>query len=351
MLHNFALLGDPADFKSPVNGDEPAWEHTLFLHDPACQKITLKPSVSGFWKPLNNRYVDPGQLYRLARDLRGASTILAQSEQSGYQAALCLAATQAKRRLFMIFHGHKWWTRRNRMLNSIAGLSKSVHFLCLSQALREVLVTQCGVDPARVHTTGFGVDAEFFRPAGQVSSPSILSAGTASRDYRSLIEAVAGLDVPVKIAADSNWYKEPLNFDMASKPDNVEIFSAGNYVGLRQLYSEASFVVVPLLDVTYACGYAVIAEAMAMGKAVIATRTGAPSDLIEDGVSGLYVPPGDVAALREAIARLLADPASAQRMGAAARARVEGEFNLHAYVARLRAAMEPPPARLRTGPL
>jgi glycosyltransferase involved in cell wall biosynthesis len=339
VLQNFALLGDPADFKSPVKGAEPAWEHTLFLDDPACQRITIKPSTSGFWKTLNNRHVDPGQLYRLAADLRAASTILAQSEQSGYQAALCLAATQSKRRLFMIFHGHNWWTRRNRMLNAISGLSKSVHFLCLSQALGDILVTRCGVAPARVHVTGFGVDAEFFQPAGPVSSPTILSAGTASRDYRSLINAVEGLSVPVKIAADSNWYKEPLNFDMASKPANVDIFSAGNYVGLRQIYSEASFVVVPLLDVDYACGYAVIAEAMAMGKAVIATRTGAPSDLIEDGVSGLYVPPGDVVALREAIARLLADPAATHRMGAAGRARVESEFNLQAYVARLRTAM------------
>jgi glycosyltransferase involved in cell wall biosynthesis len=66
--------------------------------------------------------------------------------------------------------------------------------------------------------------------------------------------------------------------------------------------------VIPLLDVTFACGYAVIVEAMAMGKAVIATRTQAPSDLIEDGVSGIYVPPGDVAAMRREIEKLLSNP-------------------------------------------
>lgn len=62
-------------------------------------------------------------------------------------------------------------------------------------------------------------------------------------------------------------------------------------------------------------------EAMACGKPVVASDTGGLRDAIVDGESGLLVPPGDVAALREALRMLLSDPARRERMGAAGRAR------------------------------
>ena len=61
----------------------------------------------------------------------------------------------------------------------------------------------------------------------------------------------------------------------------------------------------PLVDVDFDAGVTSITEAMAMGKAVIVTRTKGQVDVIHDGVEGLYVPPADPAALREAIVHLL----------------------------------------------
>ena len=62
-------------------------------------------------------------------------------------------------------------------------------------------------------------------------------------------------------------------------------------------------------------------EAMATGRPVIASAVGGLPDLVLDGTTGLLVPPGDVAALREGITQLLADPGRRARMGAAARQR------------------------------
>src|SRR5256885_13194192 len=62
-------------------------------------------------------------------------------------------------------------------------------------------------------------------------------------------------------------------------------------------------------------------ETMASGKAVIATSVGGIPDMIEDGVSGLLVPPGDEAALTAAIVALLGDPARRRALGQAARER------------------------------
>ena len=72
-----------------------------------------------------------------------------------------------------------------------------------------------------------------------------------------------------------------------------------------------------------------------MGKAVIVTRTRGQVDLMQDGVQGIYVPPGDPRALRAAIEQLIANPAEADRMGRAGRALVEQRHTLTGYVRQL----------------
>jgi glycosyltransferase involved in cell wall biosynthesis len=63
-------------------------------------------------------------------------------------------------------------------------------------------------------------------------------------------------------------------------------------------------------------------EAMAMSLPVVATRISGSEDVVVDGETGLLVPPGDVAALAQALSELLAAPACAAVMGERARQRV-----------------------------
>jgi glycosyltransferase involved in cell wall biosynthesis len=70
----------------------------------------------------------------------------------------------------------------------------------------------------------------------------------------------------------------------------------------------------------YAEGFGqTVAEAMLAGKAVVASSAGGPGEIIEDGVTGLLVPPGDAQALANAIDDLLSDPERAREMGRLAR--------------------------------
>lgn len=64
-------------------------------------------------------------------------------------------------------------------------------------------------------------------------------------------------------------------------------------------------------------------EAMAVGRPVVASRTGGLADLVIDEETGLLVPPGDVSALRRALTRLLANANERERMGSAALERAE----------------------------
>lgn len=74
-------------------------------------------------------------------------------------------------------------------------------------------------------------------------------------------------------------------------------------------------------------------EAMAHGRAVVASDTGGIPDWLLDGVTGMLTPPGDVGALAVALRRLLADPGLRERMGAAGAERVRKHFTADTHVA------------------
>lgn len=74
-------------------------------------------------------------------------------------------------------------------------------------------------------------------------------------------------------------------------------------------------------------------EGMAMGRPLVATRTGGTPELIVDGETGLIFPPGDATALAAHVVALLQDSERRRRMGEAGRRRMEREFTEEKHVA------------------
>ncbi|WEK03737.1 MAG: glycosyltransferase [Candidatus Devosia phytovorans] len=95
----------------------------------------------------------------------------------------------------------------------------------------------------------------------------------------------------------------------------------------------------------------VLMEAMASGRPVIASRVAGVQELVQDGIAGFTVPPGDVTTLAQRIEQLITDPALCARMGHAGRQIVEREFSIAAEARRLGDLMTGPgtPAPLRIG--
>jgi glycosyltransferase involved in cell wall biosynthesis len=71
---------------------------------------------------------------------------------------------------------------------------------------------------------------------------------------------------------------------------------------------------------------------MASSKPVIASREGGPIEIVDDGVTGILVPPGRHHRLAREILSVIRDPARAQRLGEAGRARAEERFQLREQV-------------------
>ncbi len=100
---------------------------------------------------------------------------------------------------------------------------------------------------------------------------------------------------------------------------------------LLKLFADADLFVFPTLGDTNAI---VVMEAMASGLPVLATNVGALAEEVEDGVTGLLVPPNDPGAIVEAIRSLANTPDRLVAMGAAGRARAERLFDAkHNYKA------------------
>jgi glycosyltransferase involved in cell wall biosynthesis len=135
-----------------------------------------------------------------------------------------------------------------------------------------------------------------------------------------VVDAVAGMQGLLTIAGDG---PERARLEARARHHGLDARFAGHVSRerLAELYREAACVV---LGARHGEGLPnVVLEAMAYRRAVIATDVPGARDLIRHGANGLLVPPGDVQALREALARLAHERGLADRLAAAGRETAE----------------------------
>jgi len=317
----------------------PRGEFTAFL-DRFGGDLLSASSLDGPLPPIARALKRAGQtrlaLASLVQSHAGQfDAIIASGEDIGVPIALASLAGFSRIPIHMMFHGHHLESAKLRLLAPTLRRLKHVHFHCLSESLRDRTIDRLGIPPVRCHATGYGVDTNYFDTGSRSDAAVIASAGAANRDYVTLAAAVQDLPVSVFIAADSTWVPPAASNGPMNWPANVEARSYGSYARLRELYARAQFVVVPLHPARHACGYAVIAEALAMGRAVIVTQTEVPPDFVIPGVTGLFVKPHDVEGLQTAIRHLLENPTKTRVMGESARALMVGTNSLEGYCDRL----------------
>jgi rhamnosyl/mannosyltransferase len=102
-----------------------------------------------------------------------------------------------------------------------------------------------------------------------------------------------------------------------------------------QLYKQADIFVLPAVNRAEAFGI-VLLEAMASGLPCVTSELGTgTSFVVQDGQTGIVVPPSQPAALADALNRLLQNPTLRQQMGASGRQRVLTEFTIERMVERI----------------
>lgn len=274
--------------------------------------------------------VHVAQVIEAYRVYRRYDAIISWAEHLGLPLAGLLKVTGARIPHVCIF---SWISKRKK-----AHLLKRVYshidrLILMSSVQRDFAINNLGIPASRITFLRWAVDQKFWRPM-DVPSTTICSVGREMRDYATLIEAMRGLDIPCHIAAGgivagkNDAWKARAN---GTVPRHVTV-GRKSFSDLRALYACSRFVVIPVLPTDTDNGTTSILEAMAMGKTVICSQVEGQKDVIVEGKTGLFVPPRDPRALRDAIHYLWTNPDVAEGMGRAARTYVEQHHTLDQWL-------------------
>ena len=140
---------------------------------------------------------------------------------------------------------------------------------------------------------------------------------------------VAGRTTDETLGLRQSAFRVSQGHDLSWLPDISEGEKAA-------LLSSSSVVLYPSRSESFGI---VFLEAWMFAVPVVGCRAGAVPDVVEDGVTGLLIPPGDSVALVDSLSRLLDDPAEARRLGAEGRRRVRDHHTWAAVALRARQAL------------
>lgn len=258
-------------------------------------------------------------------------------EDIGLPLAALLETARGKRSHTMI--AHTLFPNKKRVFFKLGAGRELDRVLVYSTSEERLAVDELGLLSSKVQRIYYHADQQFFRPDPRPTEPDLIcAAGQLLRDYDCLVDAVRDLPVRVQIAAGSPWIERKLEPERPL-PSNVS-WGKLNRFELRALYARSALAVVPIKQNHYQTGIATILEMMAMGKCVIATKTLGQTDTIVDGVTGVYVPPGDAQALGRTITELLRNPSKIAELGAAARRFIEEQAGLDLFVTKVTEAVK-----------
>lgn len=217
----------------------------------------------------------------------------------------------------------------------------------VSEPLRQASLASMRVPAGMTRVIGNGVDATRFSPGRGERvrrelgiSPDDFVVGSVGR-----LQPVKGLEIFLDAAADLSARAPGYRFVVAGEGDSAytrQLVSHAERIGLATRVAFTGFRsdandVMRAFDV-YALtsrseGFSLSTiEAMASGVPVVATRCGGPEQIIDDGVTGLLVENGSVAAVAGAIDRLRQNPTERSRLAAAARDVVLQRYTIESQV-------------------
>ena len=218
-------------------------------------------------------------------------------------------------------------------------------FICASDAIREILLAD-GVAASRAVTVHEGIDLghvaaappaalheEFWLPHG---SPIVgnVAALVPHKGQRHFVEAAALVvrEVPDArfVIAGEGELRPTLEHLIKHLNLEKHVILAGFRPDVLSLHK--AFDVFVMSSITEGLGTSLL-DAMACGRPIVATTAGGMPEVVQDGKTGILVPPRNDRAMADAIITLLKDPALRDRMGSAGLARANARFSAERMVA------------------
>jgi glycosyltransferase involved in cell wall biosynthesis len=218
-------------------------------------------------------------------------------------------------------------------------------FICASEAIRKILLAD-GVAAARAVTVHEGIDLghvaaappaalreELWLPHGAPIVGNV-AALVPHKGQRHLVEAAALVvrEVPDArfVIAGEGELRGALEHQIKHLGLEKHVILAGFRPDILSLHK--AFDIFVMSSITEGLGTSLL-DAMACGRPIVATTAGGMPEVVQDGITGILVPPRDHHAMAEAVVRLLKDEALRARMGAAGLSLVNARFSAERMVA------------------
>jgi len=298
----------------------------------------LRLGVRSLWRPGVVRAV-----WRLGRLLRRENidvlqTYFPDSTHFGVAVSKLVGVPRVVRTRRGLGHSLTPWERRlGRLCSRWVDAT-----LANSQACRRAVIAQEAAPATSVTVIENGIDVDRFGctpPVDAARNGRPPTIGTVAN-----LRPIKGTDVFVRAAAALLPRHRQARFMIAGWGDAeyarglIRQHGVADRVVLRGWVEDVGGFLAEL-DVAVLASYSegfpnALLEYMAAGRPIVATAVGGNVELIEHGVHGLLVPPGDPKGLAAAVDRLLGDPELAASLGSAARARVAERFGLDLMVRR-----------------
>jgi len=237
----------------------------------------------------------------------------------------------------------------NRHLYRFAGRS-CAWVVGPSNAVTQNLATT-GIDPDKLRTIYNGIDLARFHPDNDAGAAVRRELGVEAEEravglfgqmlpykgHRTLIEAAPAVlrEVPATRfffvgALENPLYQEELRRQLRMSGLESRFVFTGWRSDVQHVILAMDAIVVATITPEPAA--LALMETMAMGRPIVASRTGGTAEIVRDGATGFLFKAGGASDLARSLIRVLANPALAESMGRAGRALVEREFSLERHL-------------------
>jgi glycosyltransferase involved in cell wall biosynthesis len=308
------------------------------------ETVALAPGRSGGLdlEPVGDAPLSLRTLQRLRRRTRGANVVVAHGSTTLPACALALGGRGRPFVYRNIGDPYHWATSHLRRLRTTAFLARAAQIVALNERSGTAMRELYRVPPRKLTAIPTGVSSRSHQPAPAdrratarlglgigSAAPMVLTIGALSpeKGVDLAIDALADLGDALLVVAGDGSELAALERRAHRLGVTRRVRFTGSHRDLSHLYAAADVVVLPSRTEGLP---AVAIEAGMRGLPVVATDVGYVTDIVEDGVTGFVVSPGDPRAIAAGIVDALAHP----EIGGAARARCVLRFDLETVAAR-----------------
>lgn len=293
---------------------------------------------------------DVGLFIGIARRIRAqqVDVLHCHDELAWFYGAVGARLSARQVRVVMTLHGRRAGISARHQLEQRLLASWTSSIVSVSEFLRRQVMSELGLAANRVTTIANGIEIAGGRPGPEDSRRArrLLGLPDAAIVAGSVgeLSTVKNLDVMLEAAAIAAQSCPSLRVVLVGDGAHRErLIQKAGALGLRDVLFTGVrrdvAAVLPAFDL-YVCSSdyegisLAILEAMARGRAILATEVGGNPELIEHGVNGVLVPKGDVPALAREMTRLAGDASLRERLGHEAHARVGRQYGIERMIER-----------------